>query len=177
MNKLINIFAFAFGAAAGSAVTWKVLKDKYAKYADEEINSYKEYRKQKEEKLKEQAKYEAAVENLGYASKSETVEEKGEPMEHKFAYVIPPESFGEEGYDTVSLTYYADKVLADDYDEIIEDLDIIGGEESLNSFGEYEDDSVFVRNEENETDYEILLDLRNYSDVVGKTPHSTNEVE
>ena len=175
MNKFINVLAFAFGAAAGSVVTWKMLKDKYAKYADEEINSYKEYRKQKEEKLKDRAKHEVLVDELGYVSKSKV--EPKETTEPKTVYVIPPESFGELGYETVSLTYYADKVLADDYDEVIDDLDLIGGEESLNSFGEYEDDSVFVRNDENGTDYEILMDLRKYSDVVGKTPHSTDEVE
>ena len=174
MNKFVNFLAFALGAAAGSAVTWKALKDKYAKYAQEEIDSYKEYRKKKEEKLKEQAKYETVVDKLGYSGKSST-DVKEKPVADKIAYVIPPESFGELGYETVSLTYYADKVLADDYDEIVEDLDIIGGEESLNSFGEYEDDSVFVRNDENATDYEILLDLRNYSDVVGTSPHCTNE--
>ena len=39
MNKFVNFLAFALGAAAGSAVTWKALKDKYAKYAQEEIDS------------------------------------------------------------------------------------------------------------------------------------------
>lgn len=38
------------------------------------------------------------------------------------------------------------------------------GFESLGHFGEYEDDSVFVRNDRLKTDYEILLDEENYSD-------------
>ena len=43
MNKEIsNIIIFAVGAAIGSAVTWKVVKDKYSKIADEEIRSVKE---------------------------------------------------------------------------------------------------------------------------------------
>ena len=83
-------------------------------------------------------------------------------------YVIPPDDFGEKfGYDTVSLTYYADGVLTDIYDNIIEDADDLVGEDSLNHFGEYEDDSVFVRNDAKETDYEILRDERTYSDVMG----------
>ena len=45
-------------------------------------------------------------------------------------------------------------------------MDEIVGEESLNHFGEYEDDSVFVRSDRLKCDYEILLDQRNYSDVV-----------
>ena len=36
-------------------------------------------------------------------------------------------------------------------------------------FGEYEDDAVFVRNDAHKTDYEILYDPRNYSDVMGIT--------
>ena len=44
------------------------------------------------------------------------------------------------------------------YDEIV-------GLDSLTHFGEYEDDSVFVRNDVMKCDYEILLDHRNYKDV------------
>lgn len=83
-------------------------------------------------------------------------------------YVISPDEFGEmedEDYDKVSVTYYADGVLADEYDEVVENVDEIVGEESLTHFGEYEDDSVFVRNDKLKCDYEILLDQRNYSDI------------
>ena len=45
--------------------------------------------------------------------------------------------------------------------------------DALEHFGEYEDDSVFVRNEENMCDYEILLDQRTYSDVIKQRPHQT----
>ena len=66
----------------------------------------------------------------------------------KKPYVIAPEEFGEEyEYDTISLTYYSDRVLTDDDDEIVEDVEDVVGFESLESFGEYEDDSVFVRND------------------------------
>ena len=45
------------------------------------------------------------------------------------------------------------------------------GFESLNHFGEYEDDSVFVRNDAKKCDYEILLDQKLYSDVINEMPH------
>lgn len=83
-------------------------------------------------------------------------------------YIIRPEEFGEDNdYETVSLTYYDDGVLTDEYDEILEDEDVEEqvGKESLKHFGEYEDDSVFVRNDALQTDYEILLDHRKYYDV------------
>ncbi len=81
-------------------------------------------------------------------------------------YVIPPEDFGEEGdYEIKSLTYYADGVLTDDWDNVIEDIDELIGEESLTHFGEYEDDSVFVRDDQMKIDYEILRDVRNFADI------------
>ena len=79
-------------------------------------------------------------------------------------YVIPPDSYGELGYEEVSLTYYADDVLAYDDDSVIRNVDKVVGKGSLNTFGEYEDDSVFVRNEERKTDYEILAVPGNYDD-------------
>lgn len=86
-------------------------------------------------------------------------------------YVISPAEFGEkEEYETVSLIYFADGVLTnDDYDEVA-DIELTVGRESLNHFGEYEDDSVFVRNDNNKCDYEILKDLRTFSDVLATHP-------
>ena len=82
-------------------------------------------------------------------------------------YTISPEDFGEEdGYDTETLTYYADGILADDQDNLIESVDKMVGIESLDKFGEYEDDVVYVRNEQYKCDYEILIDLRRWEDVV-----------
>ena len=88
-------------------------------------------------------------------------------MGKEVPYVISPEEFGDiEEYDTISLTYYADQVLTDDCDEVIGNVDDIVGIDSLDHFGEYEDDSVFVRNDRLRTDYEILQDTRNYFDIV-----------
>lgn len=41
-NTLCNVIIFAVGAAIGSAVTWKVVKTKYEKLAQEEIDSVKD---------------------------------------------------------------------------------------------------------------------------------------
>jgi hypothetical protein len=91
-------------------------------------------------------------------------------------YVISPDEFGEnEDYDRIGLNYFADKVLAHDDDTLFEDVDEIIGLESLTHFGEYEDDSVFVRNDRLKIDYEILLDSRNYSDVIKRKPHHVEE--
>ena len=57
------------------------------------------------------------------------------------------------------------RYLADDDNNIIEDVDNIIGLDSLNHFGEYEADSVHVRNDKKKTDYEILLDEEKYSNL------------
>ena len=53
-------------------------------------------------------------------------------------------------------------MLTDTYDNVIEDVEGTVGKKSLKHFGEYEEDSVFVRNDDLETDYEILLQPDDY---------------
>ena len=114
------------------------------------------------------------VDLLGYGNNEENnkKEDEKDMAENADVYVIPPESFGEIGYETESLTYYADKVLVDEIGNVIKDIDNTVGINSLETFGEYEDDSVFVRNDILKKDYEILLDYRTYTDAErSKRPH------
>ena len=101
-----------------------------------------------------------------YAERQDKKEKKGvEPVEDERPYVISPDEFGEkDGYENVTLTYYADGVLTDYFDNVISNVDEVVGLDSLDHFGEYEDDAVFVRNEKMETDYEILRDLRDFNE-------------
>ena len=64
-------------------------------------------------------------------------------------------------------------MLAYDDDSVIRNVDKVVGKGSLNTFGEYEDDSVFVRDDDKKIDYEILRDTRTYSDVVGNEPNDS----
>lgn len=83
-------------------------------------------------------------------------------------YIISPAEFDDlADYNTISLTYYADGVLTDDMDEPIDPSDIedLVCEDFADHFGEYEADSVFVRNDAMRTDYEILRDMRRYRDI------------
>lgn len=183
-----NVLIFAAGAAVGSAVTWKLVKTKYEQIANEEIESVKEFfgrgKKEEESESKKYKEYgkslaegfndgftdglkkvEKICEENGYTNYS-NVKKEEEEMDVDAPYVIAPEEFGElDDYETETLTYYKDKVLADDWDNKIENVDDLVGEESLTHFGEYEEDSVYVRNDTTKTDYEILLDERNFSDV------------
>lgn len=99
-------------------------------------------------------------------------EEDDTLVDKEHPYIITPEEFGQfADYDQISLTYFADHVLADENDEPLEDIEGAVGFESLAHFGEYEDDSVHVRNERLKVDYEILLDLRKYSDILKDKPY------
>ena len=179
-----KILIFAFGAALGSVITWRLLDSKYKQMAQDEINEVRDIYLSKEKELKyenkptEDAKiehnekdsstkkeYTTMLTDLKYkgASKDTNTEEEHDMTNEP--YVISPEEFGEKDYDTVSLTYYSDGVLEDDFGNIIENIEGTIGIDSLNTFGEYEDDSVFVRNDDLETDYEILLDVRSYREM------------
>ena len=79
-------------------------------------------------------------------------------------YVISPDEFDElEDYTPISLSYFADGVLADEYGVIVDDVEEIIGD-ALDHFGEYEEDAVFARNDAKRCDYEILKDERTYAE-------------
>lgn len=190
-DKLCKFILFAAGAAIGSVVTWKLVKTKYEQIARDEIASVKKvfsYKKTELEQTegekaiksnvnqdtfdfskfntdsddtnKDRIDYSKIVTDLGYKNKEEDKSMEGRP------YVISPEEFGEiPEYDTVSLVWWNDNVLTTDCNDVLNDVDDLIGEESLDHFGEYEDDSVFVRDDTNKTDYEILKDVRNFHDV------------
>lgn len=198
MSNVFNkIIIFAAGALVGSAVTYKILdaklNEEYERRYQEEVESMKKMLSKKYENVPavdsqevEEKKpatsediqvYEDKNHQLGYAIDfCNDDEQKGAPdMSDDAPYVIPPEEFGETDYEIISLTYYADGILADDMDDIVDDVDDIVGVDSLTHFGEYEEDSVFVRNDLREVDYEILRDPRKYSDVVGDSQSQVEE--
>lgn len=99
-------------------------------------------------------------------------DEEVTPVEEDLPKVIPPEEFGDiEDYDQISLTYYADGYLADDFNnyEVMEDIDAHVGKESLKTFGRYEEDSVYIRNDNEQTYYEILRSDRLFVEVVRRS--------
>lgn len=175
-NKMACVFAFILGAAVGSVASWKLLKTKYEIIAQEEIDSVKEifamHKGNKDVDAQDNEEFTDAdkneldrvLENEKYSTYSK--KEKGDDDVEK-PYVISPEEFGElDGYSTISLNYYADKVLADDDHNVIsgDELAETVGTEFPSHFGEYEDDSVFVRNDRLRTDYEILLDTQKFNE-------------
>lgn len=86
-------------------------------------------------------------------------------------YVISPDDFAcsPPGYNAQPLDYYSDGILADAWGVKL-DIDEIIGEDSLEHFGEYTDDIVYVRNERTETDYEVTRDPRSYREAMQINP-------
>lgn len=194
MKALKYISIFAVGAAAGSVITWFITKTKYEKIINDEINTQiydirEESIKMREEKINELDKVknkmmdlvnqtdQANEDDIEYGEIIEAdgtitnpVDDIPEPKEKEETdyiepYVISPEEFDEKGYNLQTLIYYADGYLTDDMDFPIVDIDGTVGEDAVNHFGEYEDDSVFIRNDNTKIDYEILADSRNFKDI------------
>lgn len=205
-----NFFTFVTGLVIGSVVTYVVVKDKFEKIAQEEIDSVKEVfgrRVEKEADKKVEKIAEKEVEKIrkeyndyGSLTKNYTSYSENKPEENNEEdeveeddcaqvededgveifeverasnsdrpYVIDPWDFGgEDGYDTITLNYYADGVLTDDDNNVIEDeeIDDIVGKDFAEHFGEYEKDCVCVRNDRLKTDYEICRDLIEYSTLL-----------
>lgn len=170
-DMMVKVLIFAVGAVAGGAATLKYSKDKYEKIANEEIAQMREYWKKKEEEtiktrgvMKSEEEEELPTTPYkGYDEEEEDVEEMYKPE------VVAPEETWEKDYPTISLTYYeGDQTLMDDQDKIITNVAELVGEDFASHFGEYEDDSVFIRNDKIGVYYEILRDYGSYSDYMGE---------
>ena len=190
-----NLLCFVAGSAIGSVVTWKLIEKKYKDLADEEIESVIETFKNRKPRItKDEVKEtvekvinkwkepKETVDDIvtaeGYSTEDE--KETEEDDESKYTvnvdlgveviapYVITPEQFGEYSeYGTKTLTYYTDNVLTDEIDNPItsEEMETMIGPDALDHFGEYEDDSVYIRDEMNEMDYEILKSEKMFSEI------------
>ena len=189
MNRLIcSAIGFVTGSIIGSAITYMILRKPMEEEFQRRVDSIKDtYRKESEkyaiknyEKGVEEAKNKTTVEEKLKVFSTERTDytqfwrgddsdKKDSPLKKEAKIsIISPEEFGEMGYQTINLTYFADGVLVDDRYGVMEEdeLELAVGRDSLSHFGDYEEDSVHVRNEQREIDYEILLDPRTYEEFL-----------
>ena len=88
-------------------------------------------------------------------------------------YVISADEFGFfEDFETIMLIYYADDILADDADHIIEDKDETVGGDALSRLRNIddEDETVYVRDEKRKVDYEICYVYKAFVEVAVEQP-------
>ena len=200
-DKLSSVIIFCGGVFIGGFLTWDFFKTKYEKIADEEIASVKETfehrepRPDKNYKVEEELKGNdeyinvspgvaeriiKIIDSNGYRNYSNTAietDKKGgtADMELKQPYVITPEQYEDNvDYTKVSLTWNNDEVLEDDWGNVLDPDDVIGSE-ALKTFGQYEKDSVFVRDDDEQIDYEILLDTSSYKETYGHDPVTADQ--
>lgn len=112
----------------------------------------------------------------GYAkqSKAQTKKEAEEEEEvcnvqnHEDGpYIITPEEFRSiDDYDFQTLIYYADGHVATDTGDLITNYEDQIGYDALEHFGEYEEDTVYVRNDEEMMDFEVIRSDKNFTDIL-----------
>ena len=186
-----GLLIFAAGLAVGAVAGAVIVKNKVLADAKAEIEEVREYyresRGQKEEhveevkevkevekkeyelkdiQIKDEPKTEKEHTNYSQITKMYMSNDKHNQSMYDDPFVIDPSEFGENPeYDTETLTYFADGVLVDDVDDVIEEPDIVVGLENLKVFEEFGATTVYVRNDIYKTDYEIIRDDWNYSDL------------
>lgn len=202
MSKL-NFAMFMAGATVGAAGAWLYCKRYYEQIAQEEIDSVKaafaerkpdimkntnsaENNKDDNKQKANMAKlkpdlvdYAAKLQAEGYTNYSAHSEKNNKNEEDETVvekpYVISPDEYGDCEYTTISLTYYSDGTLADDEDEIVDNVEDTVGADFAEHFGDYEMDSVHIRNDRRRCDYEICKDNRTYAAVTGIDPDNMED--
>lgn len=147
------------------------------KMLEEDENSKEEKEVKEEDSKNEYNEIVKNYTNYTQYNDTETKENKKEEKEERTNYepfIIDVEEFGEDPtYDTATLTYYKDKVLTNDLDDVIDYS--VAGEENLKIFDEHPDcKAIYVRDDIYMVDYEILRDpyqYDEYDDFPDKKPH------
>ena len=171
-----GLFIFAAGLAVGAIAGACLVRNKALEDAKQEVEEVREYYRNKHDEVKEEEPQVEVEVPQDVDVVKEIIKENGYTNYNKpqtinvpyydDPYVIDPSEFGEEpGYDTMTLTYFADGVLVDDVDDVIDEADVVVGLENLKVFEEFGATAVYVRNDIFKTDYEILRDDWNYSDT------------
>lgn len=154
-------FIFSAGLVVGGIAGYYICKKRYH-IVKAEVVEIKETKKEepiKNDISKEEPSYMKHEEKTGDEEWDEA--EKQYPVEPEMIpYVISPEAFANEKpeYAKVTLVYYEEnEVLINEEEETV-DIDSNIGYDSINHFGEFEKDAVFIRNESLGNDYEVLLE-------------------
>lgn len=173
MSAIKNIIIFSSGVAVGVIATYKYFEVKSEKRINDEVQEIRDYYKESEthdtryrDRIKEEVEiYKEAVRDYTSYTTSKPVKKKEE--KELLPYIIEPDSFGEEeDYEQIYLTWYAgDNHLADDMDELIDDIDGTVGIDNLKEIGKYEDDILHIKNDKLKCYYEICKSLDSYHDL------------
>lgn len=186
MDALKIIGAFAVGAAVGATACYFAVRNSEREKADEEIAAVKEYYLEKdrkrEGKIAEVKKQGEEIKNatefiksrISYQTFSENPSDEDivindHPREVLDIYEITLEQYvnSELTYEKKDLKFYVeDGTLCDENNEPI-DIDHSVGYDILAAFEDSLVDTVYVRNDKTETDYEVEKEEGGYSSLLG----------
>lgn len=185
-SNLKALISFVLGGSIGATATYFVFKKREKKMMDE-VHGYLEHR-ENIDSAKESVKV-CNDEEVEIMKKQITNEDRTnyhkiisdsnyeDPSDH--IRVMPPEEAGEdEDFEVVELMYYADGILAYyDNDQIVQSPELSVGSDFASHFGEYEDDAVYIRNDELGMEYAILRSEKTYREVIKDKPYLLDNEE
>lgn len=195
MNKITSfIFGVCIGSLGTYFITKKIIEERTDEEIESVVSTFKnrfdkvekilteeqkkevgiysvpndileEYNDEKDDKIS----YKEKTEELGYVKGVDLSDNQDQHAEYvvnigSAPYIITEEEFGEIGNEEETLILYADGILATEDEDPIDDVESLIGN-CLNEMGEH-DDLMYVRNQENETDYVILRSEKMYKDIV-----------
>lgn len=185
-----NALYFVAGAGIASVITYICTKNYYAKKADQEIASIREYYHQKEETPSEPDKEAIREENArlkpemdaiikNYSAASAPKEEEPKITPGHEPYIISEEKFDEifngigeenneyEEYDVMtSYRYFGNGVLVNSKDEVV-DMPTVAkfiGLGNLKQFSMQDEDVIYICNDVYKCAYEIMREDEDYVD-------------
>lgn len=182
------------GASVTYFLTKKAIEKRAFDLAEEEIHAVKETynlirssKRTEEEERQRTHEYLEVLDRQQYAAQSEepeefveenldAVHEESEDVttwdrSRDEPYVISTDEYMNDAdeYDKLVLTYFeADNTLVDEADTIIPDVEGTVGAANLLNFGAGSKDKnvVYIRNDRQENDYEVIRNMSSYSQVV-----------
>lgn len=173
MNKHKQLLMFlsgvCTGATSGILVLWRHLKNKSDREIEEARESlyqlmkqevdkgvekvFQESEEQSEEEVKE---YREVVNNYIPPSQSK-------PSPVSYVYTITPDDYYyDREHDKEELVYYEEENVLADGDDAAIDISETVTYECLTHMGEYEEDAVYIRNENTGTDYCVTRTTEHY---------------
>lgn len=182
-NKIKLLLTFAGGVVSGATAMYLYFKSQFEMVEDDsedESNSEEETKEESVKQVDPDSKevnelvneYNDLVKKHGYkplepVAESKMKEKAAEDGLEQFCHidgieVIPPDEFEvEEGYELETLFYLRDGVVIDGDDHVIDDPTSMVGD-APHYFGSNpgDEDTVYIRNEEKMTKYELLREDR-----------------
>ena len=175
-NKALSGMIFGAGVAVGAALAFLLVREKYRRIAQKEIDSVKEAFRSAQPRGHEQPTNPPGYSEPAPDQEGDTPIPSVPAPAPADVVVIPPEEYGEEDdYRLYEWRYFADGVLADDGEEEIA-RDEYEGIQIAEHFGEYEEDTVYLRDDSRGWYIAILRDLRTYDEVLQLRPPDIREL-